>query len=798
VLKPLASSVLILLILGIGLFFWQKQPRDVTGTVIDEETGQAVAGALIRAGERTATSDATGRFVLTTVPPHSRLFASASGYLPRDDIPLQGALLELHRTATVALRATLLQGTVADPAGQPIPDATVAAAGQVTYTDGQGRFSLRRIPIGSPVQIAADGFLSTTLAFQPGQPLHVTLEPNILLGTVIEEGSGQPVPGAAVTVAGKSALTDAAGRYSFRQVPQGATVTIQADGYISATYTFISNDVARIALQPNTLTGLVTDAEDGRPIAGATVQEGTRTVQTDAQGRYTLRKVPRAAVLQITADGYQPARLPVQGRAVLEATLQPNLVQGTVRDALSGRPVVRATISLDGRITQTDAAGRYSFQRVRRGQSIMATAPGYIPAGVIFNDEAVLDIALRPGQITGTVRDATTGKPIAGAILSVNGVSTVSRDDGTYEFGALPPAAVLTAKHPGYRLARIPLGTVVSTDIALEPFMAKGLYLPFGTVFGQGGEKARALIEAGAKAGLNAVVIDVTGDVRNDVGRLAYKSQLKLALRIGASRASSSELSDLLAFARKRGFYTIARIMVFKDDLLARGAPEMAVKNKRTGGLWMDSGGSHWVDPYNPEVWAYKLGIAKECAALGFDEIQFDYIRLPSDGEVDQIIYPAKAADDTRKRWEVIEGLVAQIPKELPHVYVSIDTFGWTVWREDDLGIGQRIVDLAKYVDYISPMVYPSTFEAGGLGYPKPPEHPYEMVYRSAVHAAERIAHLKAKLRPWLQDFDDYAFGIPYGAPEVRAQIKAADDARTYGWLLWNPAGIYTQEAWQK
>lgn len=791
-------GAIILLILGIGLFIWQRQPRDVLGTVRDKETGQTIAGAFVRAGQRTAYSDTAGHFVLTALPPDSRLSVSASGYLPQDDIPLQGAFLESHWTATVLLQATLLQGTVTDQAGKPIPDTTVAAAGQVTYTDSLGHFSLRRIPAGSSVQVAAYGFLPVTATFQPGQPLYVTLEPNTLAGTVVEEGSGQPVPGATVTAAGKSTLTDATGRYFLRRIPPGAAVTVQADGYISATYTFTADGEVRTALQPNALTGLVMDAEDGRPIAGATVQEGARTVQADAQGRYILRKVPQAAVLQATADGYLPARLPVQGRAVLDITLQPNLVQGTVRDALSGRPVVSATVTLDGRTTQTDAAGHYVFRRVKRGQSIVAMAPGYVPASVVFNDGDILDIALRPGHVSGTVRDAVTGRPIAGATLSVNGISTVSREDGTYEFGALPTATVLTAKHPGYRLARIPLGAVASTHINLEPFMAKGIYLPFGTVFGQGGEKARALLEAAAKAGLNAVVIDVTGDIRGDVGRLAYKSRLPLAQRIGASRASSEELSGLLAFAKERGFYTIARIMVFKDDLLARGAPEMAIKNKRTGGLWLDSGGSYWADPYNSEVWAYKLGIAKECAALGFDEIQFDYLRLPSDGEIEQIVYPAKAADDARKRWEVIEGLMAQIPKELPHVYVSIDTFGWTAWREDDLGIGQRIVDLAKYVDYISPMVYPSTFDAGGLDYPKPSEHPYEVVYRSAVHAAGRIGDFKAKLRPWLQDFDDYAFGIHYGAAEVRAQIKAAEDAKTYGWLLWNPAGIYTQEAWQR
>jgi hypothetical protein len=242
--------------------------------------------------------------------------------------------------------------------------------------------------------------------------------------------------------------------------------------------------------------------------------------------------------------------------------------------------------------------------------------------------------------------------------------------------------------------------------------------------------------------------------------------------------------------------------MAFKNDLLALGAPEMALKRRSNGALWMDSGGSYWADPYNGNVWAYNLSIARECAALGFDEVQFDYIRMPTDGAVTDVYYPSKPAGDTRAAYQIIEGLVKQLPAALPNVYVSVDTFGWTTWETHDewtsQGIGQRLPELAKYVDYISPMVYPSTFGAGALDYAQPAAHPYEIVYRSTVNAAKRVAKTNCKIRPWIQDFDDYTFGYSYDAPQVSTQIKAAEDAGVPGWLIWNPAGVYTQAAWKR
>jgi hypothetical protein len=412
----------------------------------------------------------------------------------------------------------------------------------------------------------------------------------------------------------------------------------------------------------------------------------------------------------------------------------------------------------------------------------------------LSGEEATIDLRLRPLLLQGVVRDAATGTAIAGATVSLNGIYTHTASDGAYLFIDTPGTYTITVKASGYRLAQIALGKDRGPDVALQPFVAKGLYLPYGVLLGDGGKKGRELLEMAASNGLNAVVVDVKSDFRGDVGHLAYKSNVPLAKTIGASRADSKILDDFLALARKRNIYTIARIIVFKDDVLARGAPDMAVKNSQTEEPWLDVGGSNWVDPYNAQVWAYNLAIAKEVAARGFDEVQFDYIRFPSDGQVADVLYASRAKDDERPRWEVLEALLAQIPTELPHVYVSLDTFGWTTWRLDDSGVGQRIEEIARYVDYVCPMLYPSTFEASALGYSQPTAQPYQVIYRSSLNAQGRIAQSRARLRPWLQAFDDYAFGLPFGAKEIATQIQAAEEAKTAGWCLWNPAGAYAEE----
>ncbi len=800
----LLTAVLALLSISlIGVLYLDQRPHDVAGVISDAESGRALAGARVQVGVRSVQADGSGHYSFTGVTRDTPLSAEAPGYVERNGITVRGLLLEFSWPVDVALQPNVVDGLVTEAGAGPVVDAAVTVDQQSARTSSAGRFTFKRVPAGAMILATADGYSSGNAVFKDGQPVTVTLEPNTLAGTALEAGSSTPVAGAAVKAGSKSGVSDTSGKYTLRGIPRGATVSVTADGYLSATYTFVETETKRVFLSPNQLTGQVTDAETGGPVAGATLREGARSIQADAGGRYTVTKVLNSAVFTATADGFVPAQQPAQGRATLNFAMQPTVVQGRVTDAKTGKAIAGAVVYVDSVSTKTDADGRYTFKRVKRGATVMASAENYGPGGAEIGDSPTIDIVLKPGALSGVVRNSVTGAPLAGATVALDGVFVTTDAAGVYKMGGeMAPGSVLTAKFPGYTLGRVSVGSAGFPNVSLTPFTAKGLYFPFGTVLGDGGAKARALIDAGRPYGINAIVVDVTGDIADDVGRLIYKSASSVAARIGSSRSNSTEIQALLKYAKERNVYTIARIMAFKNDLIARGAPEMAIKRRSNGLPWRDSGGSYWADPYNATVWAYDLFIARECAALGFDEVQFDYIRMPTDGVVSDTYYPSKPAGDTRGAYQIVEGLLRQLPAALPNVYVSVDTFGWTTWETADewtsMGLGQRLPEMAKYVDYISPMVYPSTFQAGALGFDRPPAHPYEVVYRSTVNAAKRIAKTNAKIRPWIQDFDDYTFGYSYDALQVSVQLKAAEDSGVPGWLIWNPAGIYTQGGWKR
>ena len=235
----------------------------------------------------------------------------------------------------------------------------------------------------------------------------------------------------------------------------------------------------------------------------------------------------------------------------------------------------------------------------------------------------------------------------------------------------------------------------------------------------------------------------------------------------------------------------VARIVVFKDDRLATAKPDLAVK-RNSGAIFKDQEGSGWTDPFNKEAWSYNIAIAVEAATLGFDEIQFDYLRFP---DASGLVFARPNTMDNRI--EAITGFLREARKQLTsyNVFLAADIFGYVMWNLDDTHIGQRLEELSSVVDYISPMLYPSCFQFGIPGYPVPVAHPYEIVLRSLQNARERTGIAPIRFRPWLQAFRDYAFDRrTFGGTEIKAQIAAAEDFGTDGWMLWNPHNIYSAE----
>lgn len=294
---------------------------------------------------------------------------------------------------------------------------------------------------------------------------------------------------------------------------------------------------------------------------------------------------------------------------------------------------------------------------------------------------------------------------------------------------------------------------------------------------------------------LNTIVIDL----KESDGRIAYEADIPLAISSGAIQKRIRNLDEIIEECKQHNIYKIARIVLFKDTWLAEQRTDLAIRNKRTGGIWRDYKGDAFTSPYLKEVQDYNLMLAEDAARRGFDEIQFDYVRFPSDGPLKDIQYPEGHNEATAIA--VISKFVENARKRLTpyNVKISVDVFGLTT-LSDSVGIGQNFKQLIDRVDYISPMIYPSHYWKGSYGFRNPNGAPYEIVRAALRDAISKSADqaqppdvVKNKIRPWLQDF---TLGPPhYGPEEIRVQIKAAKEHGINEWLLWNPGVHYTREA---
>jgi len=330
----------------------------------------------------------------------------------------------------------------------------------------------------------------------------------------------------------------------------------------------------------------------------------------------------------------------------------------------------------------------------------------------------------------------------------------------------------------------------VPQEIQLVPFTPKAIYLSF---YGIGDRTLReSALELLQETELNALVIDVKGDR----GMIPYKSAIPLATEVGAQRIITvKDAGGLIKSLREKGVYTIARIVVFKDNLLALRRPDLAVKTQG-GEIWRDRENLAWVDPFKKEVWDYNIDIAIEAAQYGFDEIQFDYVRFP-----DAVAPQCSVPNTQENRVKAISGFLMEARKRLlPYnVFLSADIFGYVCWNLNDTHIGQTLEDLTSHVDYLSPMLYPSGFQYGIPGYRIPVTHSYEIVYLSLKRAQERTRLPSVRFRPWLQAFRDYAFDKRYFEDkEIRDQINAVEKFGSQGWMLWNPQNIYSKYGLKK
>ncbi len=394
-----------------------------------------------------------------------------------------------------------------------------------------------------------------------------------------------------------------------------------------------------------------------------------------------------------------------------------------------------------------------------------------------------------PQRVRGRVFDAAR-RPVGGAFIVAHGRETRADADGAFALEGMPAGVPLMVKMPGFARVTVP-PTTAPIEIVLTPQVIKAAYLTYYAV-GDRGIRGRVL-DLLADTELNAVVIDIKGDR----GWIPYRTDVPAARAAGAQGpVILRDFEGLMADLKARGVYTIARIVAFKDNVLAHARPDLAVIDTRTGQPWLDNEQLAWVDPFRGEVWDYNIDIAKEAAYKGFDEIQFDYVRFPTDGRVSAARYAKPNSRETRL--PAIAGFLERARRELGPlgVFLAADIFGYTAFNDNDTDIGQRVEELAVHLDFICPMVYPSGYHLGIPGYRNPVAHPYEVVYETVRLIRRRTGISPVRVRPWLQDFRDYAFDRRFFGPEeVRAQIRGADAAGGTGWMLWNPRNDYTATA---
>jgi hypothetical protein len=380
---------------------------------------------------------------------------------------------------------------------------------------------------------------------------------------------------------------------------------------------------------------------------------------------------------------------------------------------------------------------------------------------------------------SSTIVDIKNGHPISGAKIVDGGRAVYSDTAGKFKIKS--HGEEIHIKAYGYRALTVDTKKKFSR-LKLRPIKVKAFYVNFYAANPKS-KSFKNILKKIKNTEMNAIIVDI----KNVKGELSYRTEVAEANKIGASKNRTiRDIHHFIAELKSRDIYTIARISVFKDTKQAKHFPNRAVKHPN-GKVWKDKHDTAWIDPHSKKGQNYTLAIAEDAAKAGFDEINFDYIRFPAHRGLRY-----RKADTEANRIAAIQTFLKRAQKRLSHysAFVSVDIFGYVAWNKNDTQIGQTVASLAKYSDYICPMLYPSGFYKGTLGYKDPTKHPYSIVKASIQKASDDIDPIR--IRPWLQSFRDYAYThVNYTEHHIARQIQAANDTGTDGWFLWNPSSRY-------
>ena len=467
---------------------------------------------------------------------------------------------------------------------------------------------------------------------------------------------------------------------------------------------------------------------------------------------------------------------------------QPRPVTVVATEAGSGQPVPELTVAGESVPSVSGSDGRVEITALS-GAELQISADGYEPVEATVPAQGELAVELRRNEVRGVVTDQD-GDPVAGVRVFVEGSETWVRTDrrGRYELPDIPEEGTIIFKMAGFRLAEAAIGEQMDIDVSLEPFQTRALYAP-GLVF-EGPGRLDQLLRLIDRTEANAVVIDV----KETGGWLYYETDLPEAVESGAAARPIFDLAEVLPRLKERGIYTIARMVCMKDNTVGASRPELAVRNSRTGEPWRDNIGGIWLDPAAPGVAEYLAAIAGDLADKGFDEVQLDYIRFFSDGPYD--VADTNLPNSQSFRLPAIRRVMRVVSDRLAteRAFLAADVFPISFIVPDDQGIGQRPEVMMPYVDYFSPMVYPSHYGPGVFNHPVPNRAPYDVIDKTLEIMNRQSRGLPMRIRPWIQDFG-YGPFPPYSAAQVRQEMRALDDNGAAGWMIWNAQAIFTEAA---
>jgi hypothetical protein len=647
-----------------------------------------------------------------------------------------------------------------------------------------------------------------------------------LHGRVVDAYTNQPIEGAMLKIGrGGGITTDASGNYTMDDWSAQEMLTAEAAGYEAATVNLAEKPELKqsqaqasspakldVTLRPNTLSGTVSNAFTNQPVANAVVQASdTLSTTTGADGRYTLQGIPEHFQVAVAAPDYAPARVDLNRTTTYAAQLRPDVLRGVVKNSYTSAPIPGVTVQAGNVTATTGADGSYELRGIPANAEISFAVNGYDVVRMAQPNTTSYDAALRPNVIAGTVVDAATGTPLPQvhlAAIPAPGQSAVAsvrtNEQGQYQLSNVPEGSTITALLPGYRRAQIMVQQGgLANQLKLEPFEAKAIYMSAETA-SKGMATVNQYFDLIDRTELSAVVLDIKSDNTEHVGIVSYKSQVPEVVAAGTTE-DRMPIREILAEAKRRNIYMIARVQIFShDNALLQAHPDWYVQ--KNGQPWRDFAGNAWLDAFDERVWDYNIKLAVEAAQLGFDEIQFDYIRFPSDGNLQGTVFKGPYTPrNSQVRYETIGRVCERAHKAINDAgaFLGVDVFGYAAWQPQPL-IGQNVQVMGKHVDYVYPMSYPSHYIYNELGLGNPDEHPFEIVDQTMKLVKNQLQGeaSRAKVRPWLQDFTaTWLKGtITYGPAQVRAQIDATEQNRasgTRGWAFWNKKNVYTVDGFK-